>query len=161
MKNPQGLWVPYFCTSCESVAPFEVTEQYKYGQIYGIRVAKYKARYWLVCKKCERAIELSTKEQFLTAQAIGRKLAIEWQENWNLSFYLQEVARWVFGDSELADRLSNLPEGETKEELEEESRVAIESPTDGESSKKCPDCAEMVKQEARKCRFCGYIFDAV
>ena len=24
--------------------------------------------------------------------------------------------------------------------------------------RKCPDCAELVKAEARKCRFCGYEF---
>jgi hypothetical protein len=28
-----------------------------------------------------------------------------------------------------------------------------------ETGKKCPDCAEMVKVDARVCRFCGYRFD--
>jgi Uncharacterised protein family UPF0547 len=28
-----------------------------------------------------------------------------------------------------------------------------------EDLKKCPDCAEMVRAEARVCRFCGYRFD--
>jgi hypothetical protein len=28
-----------------------------------------------------------------------------------------------------------------------------------EELKRCPDCAEMVRAQARKCRFCGYRFD--
>jgi hypothetical protein len=32
-------------------------------------------------------------------------------------------------------------------------------PTDEEEWKECPDCAEMVRVRARKCRFCGYRFD--
>lgn len=29
----------------------------------------------------------------------------------------------------------------------------------GEATKVCPDCAEDVKEAARKCRFCGFIFE--
>lgn len=28
-----------------------------------------------------------------------------------------------------------------------------------EPTKRCPDCAEDVKRDARKCRFCGYMFE--
>lgn len=35
----------------------------------------------------------------------------------------------------------------------------IELDADQEKQKQCPDCAEMVKQAARKCRYCGYEFN--
>jgi hypothetical protein len=35
-----------------------------------------------------------------------------------------------------------------------------EESADEADSKLCPDCAERVKADARKCRFCGYRFDA-
>ncbi len=33
------------------------------------------------------------------------------------------------------------------------------SPVPSEDLKTCPDCAEQVRTAARKCRFCGYVFD--
>jgi hypothetical protein len=37
-------------------------------------------------------------------------------------------------------------------------RVAADSTSVGEGMKKCPECAEVVRAEARKCRFCSFQF---
>jgi len=37
--------------------------------------------------------------------------------------------------------------------------AASSSSTPGHGQKKCPDCAEFVRMEARVCKHCGYRFD--
>jgi hypothetical protein len=38
------------------------------------------------------------------------------------------------------------------------SEAAAEAASQGEPTKKCPDCAETVLAEARVCKHCGYRF---
>ena len=64
------------------------------------------------------------------------------------------------GGEEPLKLLEELHEG--KEEPEEEIDQASETEPEVDQSveyKECPDCAEMVRARARKCRFCGYRFD--
>src|SRR5205809_7852643 len=42
--------------------------------------------------------------------------------------------------------------------LDEITREAHSQPS-AEGFKTCPDCAEEVRSAARKCRFCGYLFE--
>jgi len=102
-KNPGNLWVPFFCSSCDGLSGFNVVENYRYGQVYGIRVAKYRAKYFLVCATCDRVLAIDTKEQFIQAQEIGRRIA---SSNDNSPEFLMrkvaEVARWVMNNPELA-----------------------------------------------------------
>jgi hypothetical protein len=114
-KNPGGLWVPYFCTSCDRVQSFSVTENYRYGQVYGIRIAKYKAKYFLVCHTCDRVYQVETKEGFIRAQEIARKIEAFGLETGNgLMGYVAEVARDVLNNQKLADAI----ESDIKKELE-------------------------------------------
>ena len=89
-KNPGGLWVPYYCSSCQQLSAFAVTENYKYGQVYGIRIAKYKAKYFLVCQKCDRVMVVENKERFAFAQSIGTQIANKSSDNLDIHQHVKE-----------------------------------------------------------------------
>jgi len=58
---------------------------------------------------------------------------------------------WIFGASLFIVALPWAILLKSKKEELETSRVS-------EGMKKCPECAELVKKDARVCRFCGYEF---
>jgi hypothetical protein len=119
-KRVPNAWVPYWCTGCDQISAFELIENYKYGQVYGIRLAKFSSKFFLVCYKCTRTYQLETKEQFLTAKAIHQKMLLEGLEGIDLNKWTIEVARWVMKNSDLAKALEKIQKesGDEKREIE-------------------------------------------
>jgi hypothetical protein len=181
-KNPDGLWVPYFCTGCRDLQPFLVMENYKYGHVYGIRIAKYKSNYFIVCSTCQRALSVPDKEGFQFAQAVARQIKTSTDPDIPMVRLMVDVARFTMKDPEAAATMERLflsstePEPVPSSPSSSQPAAAPSSPAVAASSaqpwyaehqtaaveeKVCPDCAESVKAAARKCRFCGYQFSPV
>jgi predicted RNA-binding Zn-ribbon protein involved in translation (DUF1610 family) len=188
IKNSEHLWVPYLCNRCDGSRAFLVIENYKYGHVYGIRIAKYKAKYFLMCSTCELMLPILSKDKFLLAQGIARRVKVEPADSSRVMQQVLEVARGVLGDFDLANAIqqtlardlsdeagansnsnsnrevttmSREPAWYLSENLDVTNGAMLPEAARGDTEQKvCPDCGEEVRAIARKCRFCGYQFNS-
>jgi hypothetical protein len=152
------------CMRCEALNVFGLVENYGYGQLYGLRLAKYKTNRLMLCSQCQDGYGLE-KNQWEQAMIVsneikGRNYELSLKEMAELAVWL---AREVFPD--IADDVREL----LAEQFGEAPAITADNPVEAvaelesgdtvDDYKTCPDCAEMVKAAARKCRFCGYRFD--
>jgi hypothetical protein len=148
---------------CSALSVFILLENYGYGHLYGVRVAKYGTGRMMLCTECRDGYTLD-RNQWEQAKLVAQGLKRRAQEL-SLSEMAEsavELARKIFPD--LADDVRTMlweqlgdppPEDESSEGDLAGAMAAIEAADD---TKICPDCAEEVKAAARKCRFCGYRF---
>lgn len=156
----------FLCTDCNALNTFALVENYGYGQLYGVRVAKFKTNRYLLCSHCQNGFSIE-KEQWDQAILVADGLKRRGYEltRQQMAESAVELARKAFPDAIPAfrallwEQLGDTPPIDaTDEDLAfAEELLAFESPV--EDIKPCPDCAEKVKAAARKCRFCGYRFE--
>lgn len=156
----------YPCTRCSALNTFALLEIYGYGQLYGVRLAKYKTDRYMVCSHCKDSYPLD-KAQWEQARLVAGSLK---SRGYELSLKEMaesavELARKVHPDIAdsvrklLWEQLDELPPAGDGADTEQELIAALAELEAGDETKICPDCAEQVKEAARKCRFCGYRFE--
>ena len=162
--------VMYPCVECgDALSVHGLIESYGYGQLYGVRVAKVGTNRFMVCSKCQRGWEL-TKPQWNAAKEIASGLrSVELTEAVAIRSAIS-LAERVFPD--MAPAVRELFT-DTPQEVGDARVLALPSPGDDQAAdapsehapttdadtKMCPECAEPVRQAARKCRFCGWRFE--
>jgi hypothetical protein len=156
----------YPCTNCSELNAFGLVESYNYGQLYGVRLAKYKTQRMLMCSKCRNGYELD-KDQWeraaLEAKNLKRLLDTLTMKEMAQSAVL--LGQTLFGTKAgqgirqlLWQELDEDPPLELEDARDQAQRALVASSA-ADDVKACPDCAEAVRAAARKCRFCGYEFD--
>lgn len=108
-KNPGGHTVPFYCSRCSQPGAFSVLENYTYGHLYGIRLAKYKAKHFLACETCDAVYPIPTVEGFRRAQQLSAQiqstLDLGMTPDWGA--LLMDVAANVLSNQQLADALQS------------------------------------------------------
>ena len=84
---------------CEALNVFALVENYGYGQLYGVRLAKYKTNRFMLCGHCEDGYGLD-KEQWEQAKVVaqGLKPRIDSLTMKDMAESAVELARMVFPD---------------------------------------------------------------
>jgi hypothetical protein len=107
-KNPGDAVVPFWCSREGGIKYFAVFENYRYGHLYGIRIAKWDTRRWIECIGCEFKVPIPTKQHFLAALSISETWKVLWASN-PTNVQVMElvgmVAEEVVSDHELAQAL--------------------------------------------------------
>lgn len=105
-KNPGEASIPFWCVREEELRMFGVFENYRYGHLYGIRVAKWDSQRWIQCRDCEFKVAIPGKTHFLAALAISETWNVLRLNNPTMGQIWEIVARVsesVMGEQELAE----------------------------------------------------------
>jgi hypothetical protein len=157
------------CTRCDTLNAFGLVENYGYGQLYGVRVAKYKTNRAMLCSHCQDGYGL-TKEQWAEAIAMSDSLKgrLDSMSASAMAASAVQLSRRIFPELTedvrelLAEQLDEMPRALPRPTAALPEPILRETPAllRATDSKSCTDCGESVRTAARKCRFCGYRFDS-
>jgi len=151
-KNPDESIVPYLCSRCSNLQNFAVLEHYKYGHVYGIRIAKWNTTRWIECLECAFSYSVQDVYSFNSAKEISAKWKPILGTEPELSHILKlcgDVAQSVLKDPESAKKFYELADvGEATQSNPQE--VATEL-----SEKFCENCQKARPEEDSFCAECG------